>query len=137
VRVGQVTLVDASGGSWALPLQADGNRLHITVPGDVLAQASYPLAIDPVIGPEFDLDTPVFSPANGNQTSPAIASGGTNCLVAWVNDDGTFLQIVGSRISSFQRRAGSGRHRHHGRSEQSHLPDYRRRRHQLSGRLAG
>jgi hypothetical protein len=106
VRVGRAFAVDAAGTRWELAVNAgpeqDG-RLFVELSADILAEASYPLAIDPVIGPEFGVNKPVFNPAAGNQATPAVASGSLSFLVVWEdsrNSAATSTDVYGTRVSS-------------------------------------
>src|SRR5439155_6707551 len=64
VRVGKVTAVDSTQNRWDVPVPADRDRLRIEVPAEILAAATYPLAIDPRISPEVGIDNPVITPAS-------------------------------------------------------------------------
>jgi hypothetical protein len=83
LRVGNVTLADAAGGRWKVAIEARQEVLRITVPASILAEANYPLAIDPLISPEFGMDSPIVVPASAAQQNPAVAANGTGFLVAW------------------------------------------------------
>lgn len=101
MRVGKVTAVDATGQRWDLAMQFANDRLLVEVPQTVLAAAVYPLAIDPVIGPEFGVDQAIAFPLQGYM--PAIASNGQDYLVAWkmslrVGSDDYQEQIRATRI---------------------------------------
>src|SRR5262249_1263399 len=55
VGMGDVTVVDSSGKRWPLSLEGNGSGLRVTVLENILAQAAYPLAIDPTVFPEFGM----------------------------------------------------------------------------------
>lgn len=97
VRVGQVTAVDAAGSRWDLAMSATGNRLHLEVPTAVLAQAIYPLAIDPALEAEFEIDKRVVGAAENEQKAPAVAAGDDGYLVVWY--DGQTERIRGTRVT--------------------------------------
>jgi hypothetical protein len=102
LRVGLVTIVDAANRSWHVATDAtespEGARLRVEVPAAILAQATYPLAIDPVISPEFGMDEPVFAPRAATELfSPAIASNGGDYLVVWAT---RAFGLYGSRVTS-------------------------------------
>ncbi len=99
VCVGPVKVVDVSGRSWNVPTTADGNRLRVEVPAAALAQASYPLAIDPVISPEFGMDNPVIVPSAADQFAPRVAVIGANYLVVWADDRNGKEDIYGARVT--------------------------------------
>ncbi len=81
--VGNAQVVDSSARRWHVPVTADENRLRITVPAAILTQAEYPIAIDPVIGPEFGVDNPILSPTTFPEIKPAISSNGRTYFVVW------------------------------------------------------
>ena len=85
VRISNAFAVDSAGNRWALPMevaQANG-QLTVTLPADIQARAIYPLAIDPVVGPEFGMDKAISGSSSGSQANPAVTSVGTNYLVVW------------------------------------------------------
>jgi hypothetical protein len=96
-RIGKAELVDARGRRWPLALQAEGSRFRVEVPETVLAEAAYPVAIDPLISPEFPLDRPASSPTIANDV--AVAFNGTHFLVVWEELAGGYA-IRGARWSS-------------------------------------
>jgi hypothetical protein len=81
VRVGFATLVDSSGNRAPLPTEIIASRLVVQVPEDLLATAAYPIAIDPLISPEFGIDRPVSAITSGE--NPKVASNGADYLVVW------------------------------------------------------
>jgi hypothetical protein len=102
VCVGPVQAVDAAGTSWDLPLEMAGSQLRVQVPEEILGEATYPLAIDPLIGPEFGMDNLLKGPAYSTQYEPAVASNGTNYLVVWHEDSGSGADynILASRVTA-------------------------------------
>ncbi len=99
LRVSKVRAEDATGQSWELTIEpaSDPGKLRLVVPEEVLAGAQYPLALDPLIEPEFGLDNPAV-PESGSQYYPAVAAIGTNYLVVW-EEFPSFVQTTG-RISA-------------------------------------
>ncbi len=112
IRFGSVVLVDRLGNRSPAAVQWDseGDRLRIEVPAAVLATAAYPLAIDPVIGPEFEIDVPAekIRPAK----LPDVATNGQNYLVVSQQDIimgfritqqiwGTLLSLDGDVLDNF------------------------------------
>jgi len=105
VRVSNAFAVDSSGNRWQLPVtaSADGSQLTITLSAEIQARAVYPLAIDPIVAPEFGMDAPVSAPASGNQNNPAIAFARTNYLVVWDDNrdsSDTKSDIYGARVTT-------------------------------------
>ncbi len=104
VRISNAFAVDSAGNRWALPMtvvQASG-QLTVTLPADIQSRAVYPLAIDPVVGPEFGMDKAVPGPASGSQGNPAVAGLGTNYLVVWSDSraaSDTGSDIFGARVT--------------------------------------
>ena len=113
VRMGALVVKDANGRPLyrALPV-ASSNKVSLTVPNSALEGAAYPVAIDPVISPEYAVGPLVTGPpASGNQSSPSVAFDGTNYLVAWQDyRSGTTSDIYGARQPG-RRRARPGRAR--------------------------
>jgi hypothetical protein len=103
LRVGNVTLADVAGGRWQVAVETRQDGLRITVPASVLAQANYPLAIDPLIAPEFGMDAPIVVPASAAQQNPSVAANGSSFLVAWEDQrisGPSSSSIYGSRVTS-------------------------------------
>jgi len=88
LRVSPVTAVDQARHRWRVPLAMAGQQLRIEVPGEVLARASFPLAIDPVVSAEFGLDQPVVGPSPCTRAAPAVAVNYYGYLVVWAHGKG-------------------------------------------------
>ena len=100
IRVGEIVVVDAAGRRTRLTPQVEEHGLSIVVPAELLRDADYPLAIDPLISAEFDLDQPSVSAAPSAQFAPALASDGTNYLVVWHdNRNGPTLDLYAARVT--------------------------------------
>ena len=89
LRLGQVVVRDATGTELhrSLP-RITGDTVTLHVPDAVLRAATYPLTVDPVIGPERPVSGPGRRP--GYQSGAAAASAGSTSLVVWT--DGIFDQ---------------------------------------------
>ncbi len=91
MRVGSPVAIDRSGKKWPLGIEATGAGFEVVVSEEVLAQASFPLAIDPLISPEFGMDQPIASTPSGLRSTPVVAAGDDSYLVAWVQGKGNIL----------------------------------------------
>ena len=103
VRIGKVTAVDSAGKRWDLAMNVVKDRLQINLPETLLAAATYPLAIDPVISPEFGIDQPLAFPIAGS--AHALASNGRDDLLVWglginpFSEDNYYQQLRAARIA--------------------------------------
>jgi MYXO-CTERM domain-containing protein len=105
VRVGQATWIDARGTRTAARVTWSEGEVIVTVAGATVDHSPYPAVLDPLIGPEIEMDMPV--PSAGPGTTPAVAYGGGNYLVAWSDYraiDGGLINdtriIMASRVSA-------------------------------------
>jgi hypothetical protein len=83
VKIGQAQAVDHNGRSWPLSLVVAGDRVKVEVPAVVLAEASFPLAVDPLLTPEFSLDSVVDGPSPSTRAAPVVAANESGYLVVW------------------------------------------------------
>ena len=102
VKYSKATIIDANGKvlevapSW----DAESSRIVLNISGGWLAEASYPVVVDPLIGANIQVDS-----LSAADNYPAIAFDGTNYLVVWqsgtpdVSGTGT-TAIMGARVSS-------------------------------------
>nr|MDQ3036510.1 hypothetical protein [Myxococcota bacterium] len=100
VSYGHGTWIDASGARTAVPVRWDGSALALTVPERVLAASSYPAMLDPVIGPEVSMGTPVSGPIAADQRVPAVSSDGTQWLVVFADSLFGSWDLRAIRVSS-------------------------------------
>jgi len=100
VRYGHATFVDAVGRRTHVEAKWTGTDIVLSVPADVLDSAAYPATLDPTIGPETAVDTPLFMDAPGSHTRPKVAAGGGEFLVVWADDRAGTFDILGARITT-------------------------------------
>ncbi|MBU1879266.1 MAG: hypothetical protein KJ734_09985, partial [Chloroflexi bacterium] len=104
VRLGHVRVYDAAGRELPATMQATATQTRITVDGTALAQAAYPVLIDPEIGNDFRLSS--MGPDNDSGYSalaPAVAynSQDNQNLVVWYGNDTTLeFEIWGQRVNA-------------------------------------
>jgi len=82
MRIGHAVAVDSGGRRWPLASSVDAGVLRIEVDERILEEATYPLAIDPIVGPV----NPVLPvPFIGTEASIAVADIAQFFLVAWTD----------------------------------------------------
>jgi hypothetical protein len=102
VRIGRAVAVDSAGRRFEAVMVANHQSLCVRVSPEDLAQAVYPLAVDPLISPEFGMDEPVMIPRAGEHQIPQVAWNGTNWLVVWTEWNAIFdspVEVVAARVS--------------------------------------
>src|SRR5688572_14442384 len=83
-RYGHATWIDAQGNGTDVAAGIEPGHIVLRVPAELVDSSSYPAVLDPIIGSEFGLDSPVSaSPAGLDQMNPAIANNGGTWLVVW------------------------------------------------------
>lgn len=87
VRMSEVLLVDADLNKTTLPVSLNENSFSIELDDSVLRSAKFPIVIDPVLSPQFELDQPVLGLAKTAQFSPSVAAGPDNFMVVWQDKD--------------------------------------------------
>ncbi|HVG63768.1 MAG TPA: Ig-like domain-containing protein [Hyalangium sp.] len=98
VRYSHAAWTDAAGRRTEIRARAVAGAVEFRVPATLLASSSFPVMLAPTVSPEFGLDTPVTDPGGGAQTSPAVASNGTDYLVVWADDRGGDVDVYGARV---------------------------------------
>jgi hypothetical protein len=96
---GVATWIDAAGVRTTVSPRFENGRIVLRVPADLAARSSFPAVLDPLIGPEAGVGTPLVGAA-GVQTAPDIAfdpASGTY-LVVWQDARTSTSQIWGTLI---------------------------------------
>jgi hypothetical protein len=99
VRYGTATWIDARGARTSVASSYEGGAIVLTVPEAIVESSAYPAVLDPTIGSEFGIDTPVTAPAPRNQSMAQVAFDGTNYLVVWTDGRNGVAQVVGARVT--------------------------------------
>jgi cysteine-rich repeat protein len=98
-KLGAAVLVDQAGHRWPIEPGLDGSVVRYRVGADIVASAEFPVALDPVVGPERTPDAPVIGSAPGVQSAPSMASNGAVSLVVWEDTRSGPTNIWAARIS--------------------------------------
>jgi hypothetical protein len=102
MRVGPAFAVDQAGRSWQLAVVTTRHTLQVTVPASVLTEARFPLAVDPLISPEFALDGLADGPTPCTRATPVVAANKFGYFVAWSHgkSDITDAAVYGARVDA-------------------------------------
>jgi hypothetical protein len=95
VKLGLAKAVDRQGRTWPVSIDGRGPILRVLVPEEALAQARFPLAIDPLISAEFGLDQPLDGPAPCTRAAPLIAANDSAYLVVCQQQRGRTNRLRG------------------------------------------
>jgi hypothetical protein len=100
LKVGPALAIDRLGQQWPVAMEFADGKLEAHVPAAVLAAATYPLAIDPLLSPEFDIDQPVPGPTPCTRAAPSIAVANDGYLVVWTHgkSDTTDPAVYAARL---------------------------------------
>lgn len=88
---GPALVSDGLGRQLTAQLELQGKRLRIIIPAAWLAQAEFPVVVDPLIGP-----AELVSDKNNTVSDPAVASDGSNFLSVWSWQGDIYGQQVNS-----------------------------------------
>lgn len=88
VRAGNATAVDARGMSTSLQTETRNGNVVIRIPRALIEKSGFPLAIDPTVSAEYELDTPIISPDADQNALAAVSSNGADYFVLWTEGDG-------------------------------------------------
>jgi hypothetical protein len=103
VRYGHATLVDAERHETAVTSVWSGGAIVLRVPEAALASATFPVVLDPVIGPEVTFGITSYVASSARQTAPRIASlvASTQSAVVWLDERRRGTHVFASRYSRF------------------------------------
>jgi hypothetical protein len=95
---GVATWIDARGERTELRPEAIEGGLAITVPAAIVARSGFPAVLDPLIGPEIAVDTPIVAPTR--QFAPTVAFDGARYLVAWIDQRHGYDAVFATRVGT-------------------------------------
>jgi MYXO-CTERM domain-containing protein len=97
-RIGAAELVDARGERWPVATQTSAAGLRWHVGHDLLARATFPIALDPIISPELTVEDEVLTNSLQHQYSPQVAWNPAGYFVAW-SDGRAESGLYATRVS--------------------------------------
>ncbi|MCC7535204.1 MAG: hypothetical protein IT379_03280 [Deltaproteobacteria bacterium] len=97
LRYGHATWVDARNARSAIRVSYASGRILIRVPHATLRQSAFPAVLDPVIGIDHDLDSPIWGESYTRGQDPALSFDGTTYLAVWQDDRGP-AHLHGARL---------------------------------------
>lgn len=95
-RIRPAVLVDARGTRWAVAGTRTDAGLAYSVGAEILQEASFPIALDPTVGPEFSLG----NAAAVEQLSPVVGASSDTYLVAWSDARNGSADIIAARVEA-------------------------------------
>ena len=100
MRYSHATWIAADGARTPIRAALVGDRIRMTVPGELVAESAFPAVLDPVVGPEVAVDDPVVGPPGARSFEPEVAFTGSQYLAVWRDTRfGNSSAIVGTRLS--------------------------------------
>lgn len=82
-RYGHATWIDRRGDEVAVPARREADGIVLRVPAHVVDTATYPVVLDPVIGPEVPVDPAIYPSTTGGSGTRGVAWDGSQYLVVW------------------------------------------------------
>ena len=100
-RYSHARWLDSAGHVWAVPAVWESDRIRLRVPGEMLAETTFPATLDPTIEAEEAVDDVVVGNSIANALAPTIASRGPGFLVVWADQRiDSKGDIFGARMSA-------------------------------------
>lgn len=101
VCYGHATWIDAHGRRTHIEANFDGGAIVLRVPGTVVESSTYPAVLDPLIGPETEVDAPALGPTTRGSMDPAIGFDGAQFMIVWSDSRNWSLEtdIWAARVS--------------------------------------
>jgi MYXO-CTERM domain-containing protein len=99
-RYSHATWISADGTETRIAAHYTDGSIRMTVPQAQLARTRFPAVLDPVIGPEVAVDTPVSGTPGARSFDPVVAFSGTDYLAVWRDTRfGQTGDIFGTRLT--------------------------------------
>lgn len=95
---GKVIVIDSRGRTHSCLPRFDSGKVTIRIPSDYIRKASFPILVDPMVGPEVSI-CPSYESAPGRQESVRVASSPYGYLAVWQDYRGGTADIFATRIS--------------------------------------
>src|SRR5262249_49912890 len=85
---------------WRVACEAVTGGVRWRVAAEVLAEATFPVVLDPLIGPEILVVDPILGTAQLLQNNPSVAASPNGYLVAWTDTREYRNELHAARIST-------------------------------------